>query len=734
MNLTKKAGSLIPLLVLIGIVFLKIILAQPLESFSLKVFDQFQRLKPRVYNPETPAALVDIDDASLTKLGQWPWPRTLVARLFTKLTDSGAAAVVFDIVFAEPDRTSPGQVAHLLPEAPGKGKKCLASQPDQDPNLAKALEGKPAVTGFILTSGENGVLPALKTGFAYSGDDPKNFLPSFKGAVVNLPNIEKSAAGNGSFNFLAERDSIIRRVPVVFRIQDKLFPSLVMESLRVAQGASGMILKSSGASGETGFGEKTGILSIKTGNMIIPTDGTGKIWLYDSGHKAERFIPAWKVLEKDFDPKMVEGKIIFIGSSAGGLKDLRATPLNPVSAGTEIHVQLAEQVMEQNFLSRPDWASGAETVYVFLLGLILVFLLPRLGALACAVLSILFIAGAFIFSWHAFTAWRLLLDPVVPSLASLIIYLAASLLNYLRSENERRHIRGAFSRYLAPEIVKQLEDKPDQLKLGGEMKEMTVLFADIRGFTTFSERYSAQELTHFMNRFLTPMTDIILKNKGTIDKYMGDCIMAFWNAPLEDKDHAVNACRAAAAMQDHLKLWNLEMAEEAKNQAKSFQPIELAIGINTGKCCVGNMGSDQRFDYSVLGDEVNLASRLQGLSGFYGASILVSESTALAVKNQFEFVEVDLIQVKGKTKPVRALALAGAPGTEQEAISLFLKFLDKYRGRHWQEAEAVLDIFKGDFTYLKADILKSTFRERTRSYQTFPPPQGWNGVFIADSK
>ncbi len=647
-SLTKKAGSLfLSLIVLAGIVSFKIFLSGPLEEVSLKVFDVFQRLHPRVYNGEAPVAMADIDDASLEKIGQWPWPRTQVAGLVKKLKDAGAAAITFDIVFAEPDRTSPANFTAQWPQLPDMAKTALQSLPDPDKTFAETLTGAPVVTGFILSPENNGKTPQLKSGFAYSGDDPKDFLPSFRGAVVTLPDIEKNAAGNGSFNFLAEKDGIIRRVPMVFRLGEKIYPSLSLESLRVAQGASNFQVKSSGGSGESGFGEKTGIVQVKTGDLIIPTDAQGRAWLYDSGFRKERFIPVWKIMADDFDAKTVEGKIIYIGSSASGLKDLRSTPLNPAAAGTEIHVQLTEQALEQNFLSRPDWAEGAETLYLTATGLVLVLLLPLAGALWCAAFALFFMAGAFGFSWHAFTNWRLLFDPIVPSIACLAIYLAASLLNFLRTENEKRHIRGAFSRYLAPEVVKQLEDKPGQLKLGGEMKDMTVLFADIRGFTTMSENYSAEELTHFMNRFLTPMTDIILKHGGTIDKYMCDCIMAFWNAPLDDPKHALHACEAAVAMQEHLQTWNKD----------SKQRIELGIGINTGKCCVGNMGSDQRFDYSILGDEVNLASRLQGVSGQYDAPILIGENTFNALEGKFQAKEIGSIQVKGKTKAVKAFSL-----------------------------------------------------------------------------
>lgn len=736
-GLQKKLFSAAPFLVLLLTLALRFLLAEYLEDFSLKVFDRFQRWQPRVYE-DAGVAFVDIDDATLAKLGQWPWPRTLVAQMVERLGNAGAAAITFDIVFAEADRTSPGNILKLWPESAETAELApkLAALPDHDAALAEIIAKYPVVTGFILINQGGERNPAQKAGFAYSGDNPAHFLPSFKGAVTSLEKLEKNAKGNGSFNFLAETDGVIRRVPVVFRAGETLYPSLFAEALRVAQGAAAYMIKSSGSSSEMNFGERTGMVNIKIGEFVVPTDAYGKIWLYDTGTKKERSLPAWKIFEQDFDEETVRGKILFIGSSASGLKDLRATPLNPVSAGTEIHVQLSEQIITGNFLNRPDWAPGAETIYLVALGFILILLLPRLGALWCAVFASAAIAAACAFSWHAFTKMRLLFDPVVPSLACLLIYLAVSLLNYLRTESDKKQIRGAFSRYLSPELVKQLANHPDQLKLGGEMREMTVLFADIRGFTTLSEKYSAHELTHFMNRFLTPMTDIILKHKGTIDKYIGDCIMAFWNAPLDDPKHAENACAAALEMLEHLEKWNAEMARESGN----FSPVKIGIGINTGTCCVGNMGSDQRFDYSVLGDDVNIASRLQSLSPMYGSFLIAGEAAVEKAGADVAAVEVDCLRVKGKTRPVKIYSVLG--GGEMKKSQGFKSFenefagvLKAYRSRDWgTAASGLVKCGAPGSGLLEWGVLEKLYSERIQAFKINPPPQDWSGVFIASSK
>ncbi len=366
-----------------------------------------------------------------------------------------------------------------------------------------------------------------------TGSKGRSLLPIYRGAVVALPELEAAASGNGSFSIEAEADSVIRRVPLLFRYGDVLYPSLSAELLRVVQGAQTLIVKSSGGSGEEAFGAHTGINHVKIGRIVVPTDANGRMWIHFTEDVPERRIPVWELFSADFDPARIAGNIIFIGTSAAGLKDLRATPLNPVMAGVEVHVQALEQMLTGYFLERPDWADGAEIVYLILLGVTLIFLLPRLGALWCAVLGVAGIGAAIAASWFAFTELRWLLDPVFPSLVVLLVYLAGSLINYLRSEIERNQVRGAFSRYMLPALVEELARNPDKLVLGGEMKDMTLLFADIRGFTAISELFKGdpQGLTRLINRFLTPMTDMILERSGTIDKYMGDCIMAFWNAP-----------------------------------------------------------------------------------------------------------------------------------------------------------------------------------------------------------
>jgi adenylate cyclase len=731
---------LIPLMLLAGLISLRIAYPDFLENLQFKFFDLFQKMKPRTYR-ESPVVVVDIDDKSLEKIGQWPWPRTEVARLISQLSKTGASVVATDIVFAEPDRTSPKNIVTLWPKTPASEALLTAAAdlPDHDSILAQTISEANVITGFSLTNKENTVKPLLKAAFAHSGDDPIQYLPAFRGAVCNLAEIEKASAGNGSFNILSDSDGILRRIPMLVRLKDTLYPSLVLEALRVAQGASNDIIKSSGASSEASFGEHTGIISIKTGTYVIPTDSEGRMWLYDTGRIKERTVPAWKVLARDVNPKWIEGKIVYLGTSAEGLKDLRTTPLDPVTPGVEIHAQLTEQILLGDFLERPDWAPGAELLYAIILGLLLILLMRFAGAFGCAVLGLLATAGVFHLSWYVFTAHHWLLDPVLPSLEVLIIYLSSSFLNFLQSESEKSQIRNAFSRYLSPVLVEQLARNPSKLKLGGETKTMTFLFTDIRGFTGISEKLSAQELSLFMNRFLTPMSDIILNNQGTIDKYMGDAIMAFWNAPIDDPEHISRACLTALEMREYLAILNREIIKELKLDKKNLGEIRIGIGINTGPCSVGNMGSDQRFDYSVLGDEVNLTSRLEGLCKVYGLDILIGENTFQNLKD-FAVLEADLIQVKGKNKPVRVYGLLG---DHKLATAAAFKKLSKaheelliaYRSQKWQNAkELIQECLHHPLHGCDLKFFYALLESRIDSFVTNPPAGDWNGITVADAK
>jgi len=710
----------------------------PVARLRSLVFDAYQRVSPRAFDPALPVRVVDIDEESLKQVGQWPWPRTVLADLVTKLGQNGVAAIGFDMVFPEPDRMSPANTLRFWPNAEALAglRQEIEKLPSNDQVFAEAIGTAPVVLGFIAAP-QGTSIPETKAGFAHGGDDPKLFAPYYPGAAASLKELQDKALGAGSLNWIPDHDQIIRRMPMVIRVGDTLYPAFAADMLRLAQGASTYMVKSSGASGEKAFGEKTGIVKIRVGDFEVPTEADGQMWIRFTPEAKDRYLPAWKVLNGEIGKDDIEGRILLIGTSAAGLLDLRATPLEASVPGVSLHAQAIEQILQGAFLLRPDFATAAELLYILVIGLLIAFLIYRLGALGSAVVGGAAVAAVIGISWYAFDAFGWLVDPIYPAVALTAIYLVGTLVVFLRTERERNRVRHAFSHYMAPALVERLADDPSRLKLGGETRDMTLLFSDVRGFTGISEGLDAEELTRFLNSLFTPLSNIILEEQGTIDKYMGDAVMAFWNAPLDDNAHPSHACSAALRMMGEMETLNERWREEAEAKGRPFKPVRLGIGLNTGICCVGNLGSETRFDYSVIGDNVNVASRLEGQSKTYDVGTVVGESTTARAPD-FAFLELDLLKVKGKTEATRAFALLGDNALKQSPNFITLaerhgEFLARYRAKDWDAAEALSRECE-KLNSSRLDRLYALYRERIDYFRMNPPPPQWDGTAEALSK
>jgi adenylate cyclase len=710
----------------------------PVARMRSLVFDAYQRVDPRAFDPTLPVRVIDIDEESLKQVGQWPWPRTVLADLVTKLGQNGAAAIGFDMVFPEPDRMSPANTLRFWPksEALAGLREEVEKLPSNDQVFAEAIGAVPVVLGFIAAP-QGTSIPETKAGFAHGGDDPRLFAPYYPGAAASLKELQDKAQGAGSLNWIPDQDQIIRRMPMVISVGDTLYPSFAADMLRLAQGASTYMVKSSGASGEKAFGEKTGIVKIRVGDFEIPTEADGQMWIRFTPEAKGRYLPAWKVLNGEIRREDIEGRILLIGTSAAGLLDLRATPLEASVPGVSLHAQAIEQILQGSFLQRPDFATAAELLYILVIGLLIAFLIYRMGALGSAVLGGAAVAAVIAISWYAFDAFGWLVDPIYPAVALTAIYLVGTLVVFLRTERERNRVRHAFSHYMAPALVERLADDPSRLKLGGETRDMTLLFSDVRGFTGISEGLDAEELTRFLNSLFTPLSNIILDEQGTIDKFMGDAVMAFWNAPLDDSAHPSHACSAALRMMREMETLNERWREEAEAKGRPFKPVRLGIGLNTGICCVGNLGSETRFDYSVIGDNVNVASRLEGQSKTYDVGTVVGESTTVRAPD-FAFLELDLLKVKGKTEATRAFALLGDNALKQSPDFIRLterhqEFLARFRAKDWDAAEALSRECE-QLNTARLDRLYALYRERIDFFRMNPPPPQWDGTAEALSK
>ena len=733
-------GRLIGLLLLVDLLILRAWDPQLLAAMRFKFFDIFQQWLPRE-EAAFPVVIIDIDEASLARLGQWPWPRSVLASLVNRLQQDGAAAIGFDVAFAEPDRNLSIDTARLLMLPPSDLKGALMNLQTNDAIFADAIGRGRVVLGEIaLTADDRPPAPPRDppTTPALIGGDPRLYLKPFASLVENIPELAAAAAGRGSFSLVGDVDGIVRRVPLVVRVGDVIVPSLDVEILRVATGQKSYAVQMEKAVG----GTSSGIAGVKVAGISIGTDGNALLYVRFGPHERRRFVSAEAAIAGRVDPARFKGKLVLVGASAAGLRDLRSTPLTSAMPGVEIHAQLLENVLAGQYLVRPSYALGAELVVIALGGLLLIGFVPEVSARWTLGLHAVASAGLFGGSLYLFDARDVLLDWSFPVFAGTAIYLLLIYLKYSRTEKQRKLVAAQFSQYLSPVLVQQLQREPERLKLGGEIKTITMMFCDVRDFTSISERLrdDPQALTAVVNRFLNTMTEAVLAEGGTIDKYVGDSLIAFWNAPVDAVDHAARACRAALAMTKALKRLNDEQKAQAAaaSAGAAAAPLLLAmgVGINTGECLVGNLGSSHRFNYSALGDAVNLSSRIESLSKHYGIPIIISESTRKLVPD-FAALELDAVAVVGKTEAVKIYGVLGPPAEARtdafrQLLEAHAHILAAYRGQQWEEVKRVLD----DCTRLDRRLAKlhRRYRRRIAHFEQEPPGADWDGVYRAQAK
>jgi adenylate cyclase len=710
-----------------------------LDDLRNLVFDSFQRASPRPYDPETPVRVVGIDEESLAAFGQWPWPRTRMAELTDRLAALGASAIVFDYMFAEPDRTSVETILATIPNDNLRRdvSRALAKTPTNDQTFARSIASAPVVLGMTLSPSGRAAEAPKKAGFVTAGDDPVPFLPTFSTVVAPISLLAQPARGLGVTNWLPDRDQVVRRVLLFGAGPFGLAPSLALEALRVAQNETTYVLRSSNASGETAFGKATGLNAVKVGAFEIATGPNGEVrprYAFDS---PARTIPAATVLQGRVDRDAIEGRIIFVGEKAAGLGDVRATPLDPSIPGVDIHAQIVESLVSGSLLSRPDWAFGFEFLVALLVFAFIGFLLlnasPLLSAVVAVIMVALLLGGSFLLFEHQ----GLLLDPAFPASAILICYMVGASTLWRFEQATKRHVYQAFGKFVAPAVVDHLAEHPERLVLGGETRELTVLFSDLRNFTGLSEGMSAQELTRFMNDYLTPMTDAILEREGTIDKYIGDAILAFWNAPLDVASHTRKALEAALKMRAELAAFNESRAAQTRESGRTHRIAAMGAGLALGPCSVGNMGSVRRFDYSILGDTVNLASRLEGATKSFRTDIIASGEVRDAAPN-FAWLDLGEIRVMGRSAPTRISAIAGdgefAETTEfRDWSAKHRSMCAAYEAARFSDAAAVaLELSAGVAPTWRP--LYMFLETRFAALRDAPVSKDWSSTWVLDSK
>ncbi|HSD38205.1 MAG TPA: adenylate/guanylate cyclase domain-containing protein [Rhodocyclaceae bacterium] len=644
----KRLGVLLPVVsVLLGLTLL-VIDPRPMQTLRNNLFDQYQRWSPRAY-VDAPVRIVDIDEETLHRLGQWPWPRTLLAELVERLKASGVATIGFDLLLAEPDRTSPQRVTKRWP-LPEATRQVLQKLPDHDQVLARSLAGASAVLGFALQGGpahsksarlEPGVSQALRWRpfrYIHAGEPAEKSLYAFDAVIAARPELEPAAAGYGALNFVADSDGIVRRVPLVMSLHGEPVPTLVAELLRVAQGEKNYFLRSEG--------RELGLAEIRIGSFRVPTTAEGEVWVHYADRVADRYLPAWKILAGEVPAAMLDGHIVLIGSSAQGLMDLRFSPLGRIMPGIEAHAQALEQILSGQSLQRPAWALAVEAIVIAMGGLAIAWLSIRgrafIAALTTAVALLLLLASG----WYAFRAHALLINTVTPALVFACTFVLGSLMHHFISEREHRWIKAVFSRYVSPNRVEFLVQHPDAMTLGGQRQDCSFVFTDLTNFTALMESVDPQEAVALLNDYLDEMIAVAFRHEGTLDRIVGDSVAIMFSAPVPQPDHRARALACALEMDAFAAGYATRLNDKGIGFGKT------RIGIHSGEVIVGNFGGSTIFDYRALGDPVNTASRLESVNKQLGTTICMSAET-LAGCAAARVRPVGRLVLKGRSAPLQ---------------------------------------------------------------------------------
>ena len=751
----KSLLSLNPTSITIGMTIIVFILfifqIEILHLIELKTYDL--RFRSRgIQKPSPEVVMAVIDEKSLDTVGKWPWPRAKIAKLIDLLSQDGAKVIGFDIFFSEPDENN---MLKLIAELEQKVKDFQINnnqlkkfieenklKADNDLVLANTLKSTKVkvvlghffhmnkeTLGYEIDQEEIDNRLHRISNSRYSlihedqGADIGSFLTEFTAYAPegNLEILSQATESSGYINAEAGPDGILRRMPLMTKYGEDIYAPLSVQCAWQYLDKPQLMVKVA----------VYGIEGIQLGERFIPTDEYGKLLVNFRGPK--KTFPHYSISDifgKKLPKGTFENKIVLVGATAVGLGDLRNTPFTSAMEypGMEVHATIMDNILRKDFLNKPRGAMVFDLLAIIILSLLTGILLPRLSAIK----KILFASGLFIIHilicYVFFIFFGLWVNIVYPLLAIVLMYTSLTLFYYITEERARKKIKGYFDMYVSSSVVNEMLKDTEGLKLGGDKKDISVLFSDIRGFTTISEGLTPEELVHLMKEYLTVMTDIVFKYDGTLDKYIGDELMALYGAPLDQPDHPARACSSALEMMEGLKRLNNKWIEEGKN------PLDIGIGINTGMMMVGIMGSDQRFDYTAMGDAVNLGSRLEGANKEYNTNILISESTFERVKDEFYCMELDSVRVKGKTLPVRIFQLLGERGVytiNQEAINYFHRGLQLYKEQKWDKA---IEVFHTVTAMVKDIYAAELYIKRCLDLKSNPPPPGWDGVFTMTTK
>ena len=681
--------------------------------------------------------ILDIDEKSLQEVARWPWPRDVMASLVTKLFDKYQIAIVgFDVVFAESDYSSgikrldelaSGELRRVPGFAEAYGK--LRPQLDNDGLLSRAIKGKPVVLGYYFNSDKDARRiaaipePVLPKG-TFSGKN--NAITSWAGYGGNIAQFQASAATAGHINSMPDFDGVLRRVPLLAEYDGAYYEALSLAVVRTLLGSPKVELGNPSAGGGSGY---SGLEWLKIGPLTIPVDETASALVPYRGPKFSfRYVSLADVIADRIPADSLKGRIALVGATAPGLLDLRATPVDGVYPGVEVHANLIGGMLDQTIKQKPSYMLGAEVVLLLISGVVLASLLPALSPLLAVLVSLAAMTLIVALNYVIWTHGGLLLPLASSLLMTVGLFMTNMAYGYFVESRSKRLFTELFGQYVPPELVDKMAKDPQKYSMDGRSEQLTVLFSDIVGFTSISEALSPKDLSAFINEYLTSMSLVIRDHRGTLDKYIGDAIMAFWGAPVDEPEHARQGVLAALGMQARL----LEVNEMIR--ARNWPPIRIGIGVNSGMMSVGDMGSKVRRAYTVMGDAVNLGSRLEALTRVYGVGVIVGQGTRGLVTD-IVFRELDKVKVKGKDEPVAIFEAVGLQETVGEAlleeIKLWHAFLSQYRAQQWDQAEKSL----ADLARMNPEHkLYEEFSGRLSQMREMPPGPGWDGVMAFKSK
>lgn len=736
--LNQLRRRITPVAIGIGIVIFALIFQvteQPLlkqvrDRLEWAVYDvRLQANLPEKPKPHPAVVIIDIDDKSLAAEGHWPWPRNKLAQLVTNLTTAGVVVTAFDIIFSEPETNAATSLLNILSDtAVDKNVtntlSTIAGQIDGDSLFAESLGSGEIVMGFAFLDNKNKYgMPGPPLVISNAEKLSNATITVQEGHLASIKTIQDAARYSGFVNARPDADGLIRRSSLIYRHDGKIYPSLALEAIRLFFAVNEIEIKTSPISG---FAP---VEYVSLGFYDIPTDGSGAVLIPFRGPPYSfTYLSATDIIKGNFDPTILEGTIAFVGTSATGLSDIRPTPVSSIFPGVEVHANIAAGIIDMQFPFRPVWATGFNFVLTLIVGLFLALLLPFMSPLRSIFLFLAVSSALIVFNGWMWREYHFVVAISGPLIMIFLLSTSNSIYGFLSEAKGKKQLRDQFGQYVPPQLVDEMMSSDEDLGFEGEKREMTVLFADIRNFTTISESLTAQDLAKMLNRFFTPMTEIIFNHRGTIDKYVGDMIMAFWGAPLRDEDHAKHAIQGALAF--------LDKVEEIKPQmlAYGYPEINIGVGLNSGPMNVGNMGSDFRRAYTVLGDAVNLGSRLESLTKQYGVGLICGETTR-AGQTDFLFRRLDKVKVKGKNEPIVIYEplCSNYRATEEmiKEVEEFEAALDLYYARDWDEAGRRLTTLKENTPDRK---IYSIYLERIATTDLASLGEDWDGTFTHTSK